>query len=174
MTSDVVNRAMSHRERCMATSSIAAAVPAVFAAIALVMFAGAELAGHTWFSPGPERNLAEAAAMGRVSEVARLLRAGEDPRRVVEVRPHAISSSVRRVTALEAAVWHRSAPLMALFDRAGTIADPSTRHDLACLASDLKVEEIVRYLQPDGRPACVPDQALQAVLARSHPSGSEP
>lgn len=159
--------------RGVAISSLAAAVPSVLAVIAVALFGVAELLGHTWFSPGPERNLAEAAAMGRLSEVARFLRAGEDPRRVVEVRPHAISSSVRRVTALEAAVWHRSAPLMALFDRAGAIADPSTRHALTCLASDLKVEEIVRYFQPDGTPACVPDQALQAVLARSHTPGSE-
>lgn len=173
MTSDGVTGG-SDVERRIATLSIVAAVPAMLAAIALVMFAVAELAGHTWFSPGPEHNLAEAAAMGRVSEVARLLRAGEDPRRIVDVRPHAISSSVTRVTALEAAVWHRSAPLMALFDRAGTIADPSTRHDLTCLANDLKVEEIVRYFQPDGTPACVPEQALQTVLARSRPSGSEP
>jgi hypothetical protein len=43
------------------------------------------------------RNLAEAAAMGSDSEVVRFLQAGEDPRRLVEVRPFAISSSIRRV-----------------------------------------------------------------------------
>jgi hypothetical protein len=38
------------------------------------------------------RNLAEAAAMGSVSEVVRFLQAGEDPNTLVEVRPFAISS----------------------------------------------------------------------------------
>jgi hypothetical protein len=104
--------------------------------------------------------------MGRLSEVARLLRNGEDPRRIVEVRPHVISSSVTRVSALEAAVWHRSAALIGLFDRAGVLNDVATRGHLMCLAHDLNAEEIVQYFRPHGL-HCEPDDTVAAIAARS-------
>ena len=119
---------------------------------------GVRAVGRTLSSEGPLRNLAEAAAMGSVSEVARFLQAGEDPNTVVEVRPFAISSGIRRVTGLEAAVWHRSAQLMQLLDRTGAIGDGETRRRVTCLAVDLRVEEIVEYLAPDGASSCVPGQ----------------
>jgi hypothetical protein len=146
--------------------ALAAAVPTALAALLIVMFSVAEMVGRTWFSYGPERNLAEAAAMGRLSEVARLLRSGEDPRRIVAVRPHVISSSVTRVSALEAAVWHRSAALIGLFERAGALDDAATRGHLMCLARDLKAEEIVQYFQPHGF-TCEPDATVAAITARS-------
>jgi hypothetical protein len=109
--------------------------------------------------------------MGRLSEVARFLSVGEDPNRIVIVRPHVISSSVTRVTALEAAVWHRSAAQMALFDRAGVVISPEVRHHLMCLAADLRVEEIVRYYAADRAPDCVPEQALSMITARTQLPG---
>jgi hypothetical protein len=148
-------------------TALAAALPAVMATLAVIVFVVTELSGHTLFSKGPDQNLAEAAAMGRLSEVVRFLDAGQDPNQIVTVRPHVISSSVTRVTALEAAVWHRSAAQMALFDRAGAITSAETRHHLACLASDLRVDEIVGFLSPDGPPRCVPDDVLSAIVARS-------
>jgi hypothetical protein len=146
---------------------VAAVVPAATTTCAVLLFALFEVSGHTLSSPGPQRNLAEAAAMGSASEVVRFLAAGDDPNRVEPVRAYAISSSVTRVTALEAAVWYRSARLMELFDRAGKISDAHTRRHLTCLARDLHVDEIVKYLSPDQSPDCVPEQALNLVVARS-------
>jgi hypothetical protein len=151
---------------------MAAALPAAIATLAVVVFAVFELFGHTLFSQGPDRNLAEAAAMGRLSEVVRLLAAGEDPNQIVTVRPHVISSSVTRVTALEASVWHRSVAQMALFDRAGSVTSPATRQHLMCLAADLRVDEIVHYYAAGQPPDCVPEQALTMIVARSQqPTG---
>ena len=84
---------------------IAAEAPACLATLAVVVFMVFEWSGRTLSSEGPTRNLAEAAAIGSVSEVVRFLQAGEDPNRLVDVRPFAISSSIRRGTGLEAAVW---------------------------------------------------------------------
>ena len=146
---------------------IAAAIPPCAATFALIVFVVLESFGHTISSEGPLRNLAEAAAMGSISEVVRFLSAGEDPNRIVTVRPYVISSSVTRVTALEAAVWHRSAELMKLLDRAGAIVDRDTRDHLTCLASDIRVDEIVNYFAPKGTPHCVPQEALNAIVERS-------
>jgi hypothetical protein len=148
-------------------SVVVTALPPAAGTFAVIVFVVAELFGHTLLSEGPHRNLAEAAAMGSISEVIRLLSAGEDPNRVVSVRPHVISTSVTRVTALEAAVWHRSAELVRLLDRKGAIVDEDTRHHLTCLASDLRADEIVRYLSPKGPPSCTPEEAIKLVLARS-------
>src|SRR5262245_44052559 len=95
--------------------------------LAVAVFVVFELSGRTLSSDGPTRNLAEAAALGSVSEVVRFLQAGEDPNRMVSVRPFVISSSVRQVTGLEAAVWHRSAELMRLLDKTGAIDGDARR-----------------------------------------------
>ena len=145
---------------------IAAAAPVVLATLAVVVFMLFEWSGRTLSSEGPTRNLAEAAAIGSLSEVVRFLQAGEDPNTLVDVRPFAISSSIHRVTGLEAAVWYRSSELMQLLDRAGAIRDLETRHRLACLATDLRVEDIVKYLAPDGAPWCVPGQVVAEIEAR--------
>jgi hypothetical protein len=146
---------------------LAAAAPVCLATLAVIVFVVFELSGRTLSSEGPLRNLAEAAAMGSVSEVVRFLQAGEDPNRLVEVRSFAISSSIRRVTGLEAAVWHRSAQLIQLLDRAGAIGNGETRRRLTCLAADLRVEEIVTYLAPDGASWCVPGQMVAEIEARA-------
>jgi hypothetical protein len=146
----------------------AAAAPVCLATLAVTVFVVFELFGRTLSSEGPLRNLAEAAAMGSVSEVVRFLQAGEDPNTLVEVRPFAISSAIHRVTGLEAAVWHRSAQLIELLDRTGAIGTGDTRRRLTCLAADLRVEEIVKYLAPDGASWCVPGQVIAEIEARSH------
>jgi hypothetical protein len=146
---------------------IAATAPVVLATLAVIVFVVFELSGRTLSSEGPLRNLAEAAAMGSVSEVVRFLQAGDDPNKLVEVRPFAISSSIRRVTGLEAAVWHRSAQLIQLLDRTGAIGTGDTRRRLTCLAADLRVDEIVEYLAPDGASWCVPGQMIAEIEARS-------
>jgi hypothetical protein len=127
-----------------------------------------ELRGETPFSYGPVRNIAEAAAMGHASEVLRFLGDGQDPNKVWPVRRDIISSTITRVTALEAAIWSRRVQLIELLDRQGAIDDESRRH-LTCLANDLEspVEEIVRYLAPQGPLNCPPGQAIAAVLERS-------
>lgn len=145
---------------------VAVAAPVCLATLAVIVFVLFELSGRTLSSDGPTRNLAEAAALGSISEVVRFLQAGEDPNRLVEVRPYAISSAIRRVTGLEAAVWHRSAELMRLLDRTGAIGDGETRRRLTCLASDLRVDEIVEYLAPQGAPWCVPRQMIEEIEAR--------
>ena len=146
---------------------IAAAAPVCLATVTVIVFVVFELSGRTLSSEGPMRNLAEAAAMGSVSEVVRFLQAGEDPNRLVEVRPFAISSAIHRVTGLEAAVWHRSAQLIQLLDRTGAIGDGETRRRLTCLAADLRVDEIVKYLAPEGASWCVPGQVVAEIEARS-------
>jgi hypothetical protein len=153
---------------------LAAALPCAAAALAVVVFAATELSGRTLFSYGPEQNMAEAAALGRLSEVVRRLDAGEDPARIVAVRPHVISSSVTRVSTLEAAVWHRSAALMRLLDRSGAIRDADTRHHLECLARDLDVDEIARLFAHDASAACVPQQTVTAIIERSRASSDAP
>jgi hypothetical protein len=153
--------------RVSAPVLIAAAAPVCLATLAVIVFVVFELSGRTLSSEGPLRNLAEAAAMGSVSEVVRFLEAGENPNRLVDVRPFAISSSIRRVTGLEAAVWHRSVQLIQFLDRTGAIGTGETRRRLACLAADLRVEDIVKYLAPDGASWCVPGQTLADIEARS-------
>ena len=156
---------MTSEPRASTPLLIAALAPVCLATLAVIVFVLFEMSGRTLWSEGPLRNLAEAAAMGSVSEVVRLLQAGEDPNKVVEVRPFAISSAIRRVTALEAAVWHRSAQLMELLDRTGAI-DGDTRRRITCLAADLRVEEIVKYLAPDGASWCMPGQMIAEIEAR--------
>jgi len=149
--------------------ALAVAVPLVSATIAVVTFSGLELRGDTPLSDGPVRNVAEATAMGQASEVLRFLAAGEDPNQIWPVRSDIISSTISRVTALEAAVWSRRAQLVELLDRQGAFVNDESRRHVACLASDLEspVEEIVEYLFPEGRPTCTAGQALALVRERT-------
>lgn len=145
---------------------VAAVAPACLATLAVIVFTLFEWSGRTLSSEGPTRNLAEAAAIGSASEVVRFLQAGEDPNRLVDVRPFVISSSIRRVTGLEAAMWDRSVHMIQLLDRAGAIADDATRRRLTCLAADLHVDDVVKYLAPDGAPQCAPGQVIAEIESR--------
>ena len=117
--------------------------------------------------PPEPRNLAEAAAMGNAPAVMRLLRAGADPSREWPVGPRVISSAITHVTAVEAAVWSRQGPMVDLIEREGGIRDDATRAHLACLAADLRADEVVQVLTRHGAPACVAGETLAAVAARS-------
>jgi hypothetical protein len=149
--------------------AVAVAAPVVLATCAVLLFSGLELRGRTPLSDGPVQNIAEAAGLGHASEVLRLLAAGENPNQVRLVRQGIISSTITKVTALEAAIWSRRVQLVELMDRRGAIVDGESRRQLACLAHDLPnpVDEIVDYLSPQGPPDCVPGQALSRVEARS-------
>src|SRR6266511_1234119 len=113
-------------------------------------------AGDAWVTAGERvgltplarhapANIAEAAALGIAGDVFRLLRGGEDPHRVYTVDPEIISSLILRATALEAAMWSRQLEMIQLLDREGAIA-AADRPALACLATDLRLDDIVEYL----------------------------
>ena len=143
----------------------AAAGPAAAAVLAVVLFAVIELSGWTPLSIGRPLNIAEAAGLGSGAEVMRMLRAGDDPTRIMPVRPEVISASVRQVSALEAAVWSRRVSLMQLLDTSGAIIG-DTRDDLACLAQDLRAVEIVEYLAPNQALGCVEGEASRRIITR--------
>ena len=142
------------------------AAPLVLATLAVLAFAGLEVQGRTPLSYPPPRNVAEAAGMGHGPEVLRFLRSGQDATVILDVRPHIISSSVTRVSALEAAVWSRRAQLMRLLDREGAIP-AGVRAHLACLAADLGTAEVVDYLAATESARCEPGGTARRIAARS-------
>lgn len=146
--------------------AIALAAPLVVAAVWLAfVMAGDVMAAGPYADLGPQ-NSAEAAGMARAADVLRFLRFGEDPHRVYPVRPEIISSAILRVTTLEAALWSRQLALVELLDDQHAITHED-RARLACLAADLKVDDIAEYLAPDGTSHCVPGKAMERVTARS-------
>jgi hypothetical protein len=132
---------------------------------AVALFAVLEAAGNRSITMAPA-NIAEAAGLANAAEVLRLLRSGEDVSRVLPVRPEIISSSIPQISALEAAVWSRHVELIHMLDDQGVILG-GQRHRLACLAADLKIDDIVKYLSPDAPPACVAGQVEQEILGRA-------
>ena len=146
---------------------LAVAVPPILATMALAAFSLLDVAGRTPLSYGPTRNIAEAAALGNGAEVTRLLAAGDDPARLMAVRPEVISSSVTRVTALEAAVWSRSDALARLLDSRGTIGDDAIRRHLVCLARDTQAGNVADVFAAGAVVVCEPGAALRAVTGRS-------
>jgi len=157
----------AHTSRVLA---LAVAGPVVIATLMVSVFSGLEILGRTPSAIGPVHNIAEAAAMGAASEVLRLLEVGEDPNRVWPVRRDIISSTITRVTGLEAAVWSHHREMVEILDRRRTIVDEQTRQHLVCLASDVGVPEIVDYLSPGRDPDCGHGQAIDIVLERSRHS----
>jgi hypothetical protein len=146
--------------------AVAASAPVCLAMILVAAFAVGEALGWTPLSYQPPANIAEAAALGLGAEVRRFMRAGQDPRGVYPLRADAISSSVRRATALEAAVWGRSARMLRMFDRMGLI-DANTMHHLACLAEDVRSDDVRGTLQARDHSPCEPGAAYQRVEDRS-------
>jgi hypothetical protein len=144
----------------------AALAPVCAALIPVAAFIGAEMRGSTLLSYAPPANLAEAAALGLGSEVRRFMAAGQDPRAVYPVRPDAISSAITRATGLEAAVWGRSQRLVRMFDRMGLIDMPTRRH-LACLAADVRSEDVRETLAAPDASSCEPEAAYELVRERS-------
>lgn len=140
------------------------ALPAVAATAAMLWVAVADRTALA--ADRRVMNSAEAAALGNVADMVRFLDLGENPTRVLPVRPRFISSSVQFATTVEAAMWSRSAELIRLLDERGAIAGPA-RRELACLAADLDLPEVVDYLDAAGARACEPGAALARIAART-------
>ena len=145
---------------------LATLVPAVIGVVLLIAFVVAEFAGSTVFVYGPAQNLAEAAAIADAAAVLRRLRAGEDPSAMVIVRPEVISSSLTRVSALEASIWGREIELVKLLDREGAI-DAAQRRYLACLSLGLRADAITGTWCRPGRTAATPTKRWRGIQARS-------
>jgi hypothetical protein len=144
---------------------VGTAAPAMLATLFVLLFIGLELSGTTLSAIAPA-NAAEAAGLGLGGETLRRVRMGEDPTRRMAVRPEVISSSVKAVTALEAAVFARQVELVRMFDRHGYLTDAALRSQLACLAVDLDVRDIVEYLGGAGVSTCSPGAARAAIVQR--------
>jgi hypothetical protein len=156
------------RRPARATAVMFFLVAPFLAATALVwVYSVSELAGRTLFVYNAPRNIAEAAGRGSSSEVLRFLKLGQDPRVVMPVGPEVISSSITRVTALEAAIWSRRIRLMRVLQREGHFADPAVRAYLICLAVDIKAQEIQQFLSPNSSDPCQPNATVRAIAARS-------
>ncbi len=148
---------------------VALLVPLCAAMAGIGLITAGERAGAAPFAGLAPQNSAEAAGLASAGDLLRFLRNGEDLRRVYVVRPEIISSAVRRATTLEAAMWSRQVELVQLLDRWSAF-DRNERAALACLAADLRIDDIVEYLAPDGTAHCEPGEALERVLARSRSS----
>jgi hypothetical protein len=158
---------MTRRLRLACT--LALLVPVCGATGSMLLVALGEHAGAAPFGGLAPQNSAEAAGWGRADDLLRFLRSGEDPRQVYAVRPEIISSAVRRATTLEASMWSRQLELVRLLDQIAAF-DEEERASLACLAADLKVDDVVEYLAPDGLGHCESGTALERVVARSRSS----
>lgn len=143
------------------------ALPAVLTTVGLLGVAIGERLVPGLFDTYRSLNVAEAAAAGDAAEVLRRLQGGEDPRRMYDVRPQFISSSVQHATLLEAAMWSRRVQMFVMLDRAGLLVNDATRRELICLAEDLSLPDVVEYLGRGDAPACEPEQALKRVQART-------
>jgi hypothetical protein len=144
----------------------AAAVPAALGLLLVSVFVAAEIAGHTLLSYDMPRNVAEAAAMGNGSEVLRMLREGQDPNAILPVSPEIISSTITRVSAVEAAVWGRRVQLLRLLEREGAIRNVETRQYVACLATLARVPAIVHEFAPAGVHGCDEDEVTRRLEER--------
>ncbi|HEY6362180.1 MAG TPA: hypothetical protein VIX63_13800, partial [Vicinamibacterales bacterium] len=113
------------------------------------------------------RNIAEAAGMAMESEVLRFLRQGQDPGAVFDVRPDIISSSITRVTALEAAIWSRRVRLLGILERERAIPNDKVRRHLVCLAGDIRANELADRLLREGTSDCEAGHATRMIAARS-------
>jgi hypothetical protein len=147
--------------------SMLLALPVVAATAGVFVTAAGERVRPSAFAQYRPHNSAEAAALGNAAEVVRLLRLSGDPTRVYPVRPEIIAESVQRATTLEAAMWSRRVQMIRLLDAEGAIVDSATRGELACLASDLDLPDVVEYLTSGTARDCVPEAALKRVFART-------
>jgi hypothetical protein len=151
--------------------ALALLAPIGVATMGVLTVAAGERAGATPFAGLIPRNSAEAAGLGRAAELLRFLKEGQDPRAVYPVRPEILSSAILRATTVEAAMWSRQMELIKLLEREGAIDGGEERKTLACLAADLKIDDVVEHLAPGGPSGCAPGQALARVAARTSSAG---
>jgi hypothetical protein len=147
--------------------ALALLAPIGVATLGVLTVATGEHVGATPFAGLAPRNSAEAAGLGRAAELLRFLKDGQDPRAVYAVRPEILSSAILRATTVEAAMWSRQVEMIKLLEREGG----EERTALACLAADLKIDDVVEHLAPDGLSRCEPGQALARVTARTSSAG---
>lgn len=152
-------------ERLSLWCTLALLAPLSIAMAAIVWVAAGERVGAAPFAGLAPRNSAEAAGLGRAGDVLRLLRSGENPHEVYAVRPEVMSSAVLYATTLEAAMWSRQLEMVQMLEREGALVDHDEREELACLAKDLRVDDIVEYLAPGGTAHCEPGKAFERVVA---------
>ena len=148
-------------------AGLALAGPPVLAVLCVLAVVVAEQSGARAFGAPPPANIAEAAGTARADDMLRRLRLGEDPHRLYDLRPEVISSTVLKATPLEAAVWSRQELIVRLLEREGALRDDAHRQEIACLAADLELDDMVEHLSPGGPPDCVPGQARERVQART-------
>ena len=144
---------------------LSAAVPSVVVTGAMLLVVARHAQMSEVRAAALYQNSAEAAAAGDAARALRFLRMGDDPTRIHAVRPHLISGNVLKVTTMEAAMWSRQIDMIRALDREGAIVDPDQRRDLACLAFDLDLPEVRRYLAADA--ACVRGAAIERIIERS-------
>ena len=63
--------------------------------------------------------------------------------------------------------------MIQLLDRLGNIPIGPERRALACLAADLRIEEVVDYLAPEGISDCEVGAAIGRVVARTSGDGGD-
>lgn len=146
---------------------LVAGLPLVASTLWMTAVAVGELAGRAPFAAPAYRNSAEAAAAGDAAAMLRMMRMGDDPTRIRPVRPEFISSQIELTTTLEAAMWSRRPEMIPLLDDTGAIVDDDQRRELACLAFDLGLPDVVEYLGTDA--PCVKGAAIARIVARSRP-----
>ena len=151
--------------------ALALLAPIGVATVGVLTVAAGECVGATPFAGVVPRNSAEAAGLGRAAELLRFLKAGENPHVVYPVRPEILSSAILRATTVEAAMWSRQVEMIKLLEREGAIDGSEERAALACLAADLKIDDVVEHLAPEGVSGCEPGQALARVTARTSSAG---
>lgn len=145
--------------------ALLAALPSVLIAAAMVSIVARQWQMSDVRAAALYQNGAEAAAAGDAARVLRFLRMGDDPTRIHSVRPQFISGNILKVTTMEAAMWSRQIDMIRALDREGAIVDPDQRRDLACLAFDLDLPAVKRYLDADV--ACVRGAAIARIIERT-------
>lgn len=145
------------------------AAPIVAAACLAVAVEAAERGGWAWWNDTRPRNAAEAAALGREAELVRLLRRGDHPEQVFQVRAELIRESPSWLSPIEGALWADGPATIRLLEREGAVLTAGTRARLACLARDLGQSATAGYLTTASDTACARGAVLAAVLARTGP-----
>jgi hypothetical protein len=153
--------------RLSAALTLALLVPVAATTVVVAWVSASERIGAHPFAGLAPQNSAEAAALANAGELLRFMRQGENPHAVYPVRPEVISSAILRATTIEAAMWSRQVEMVKLLDREGIIRDGDERALLACLAVDLRVDDIVDYFGAEQASGCTPGQALGLVTART-------
>ncbi len=161
---------MSIDTRVERLSLLLLAVPCIVATAWMLVVAVGERIGRAPFAAPRFRNSAEAAAAGDAASMLRLIRLGDNPTRIHHVRPDLISSGIVLATTLEAAIWSRRIEMIRLLEKEGAIIGADQRRELACLAFDIDLPEVVSHLSPGV--SCVRGAAVERIGARSRPEGA--